>query len=68
VSFLGKIGDPACPPDVYIVPARDLDGKGLVDHNKVNNVLYSKLEENKNRYKNKWAVFANPGECPVKEF
>jgi hypothetical protein len=68
VSFLGKIGDPSCPPDVYIVPAKDLDGKKLVEHNKVNNVLYSTLEENKNRYKNNWAVFAESrGENPAKE-
>ncbi|GHU85366.1 hypothetical protein FACS189473_4320 [Spirochaetia bacterium] len=58
VSFLGKIGTPACLPDVYIVPAKDLDGKGLVLHNKVNNVLYSELEKHSNRYKNNWAVFA----------
>ncbi|GHV55499.1 hypothetical protein AGMMS49579_18550 [Spirochaetia bacterium] len=57
VSFLGKIGDPVCLPDVYIVPAKDLDGKGLVQHNKVNNVLYSELEKHTNRYKNNWAVF-----------
>jgi hypothetical protein len=68
VSFLGKISDPACPPDVYIVPAADLDGKGLVDHNKVNNVLCSTLEENKDRYKDNWAVFTkNCGESPAKE-
>jgi hypothetical protein len=69
VSFLGKIGDPACPPDVYIVPAADLNGKGLVKPNTVNNVLYSELEKNKDRYKNNWAVFTeNRGECPAKEF
>jgi hypothetical protein len=67
VSFLGKIGDPAYPPDVYIVPAADLDGRGLVDHNKVNNVLYSILEKNKDRYQNNWAVFTkNRGEKPRK--
>jgi hypothetical protein len=68
VSFLGRIDDPSCPPDVYIVPAPDLDGAGLVDSNKVNNILYSKLEKNKDRYKNNWAVFTeNCGEGPAKE-
>jgi hypothetical protein len=61
VSFLGKIGDPACPPDVFIVPARDLDAKDLVKKYKVNDVLYSALKEHENRYKNNWAVFLDEG-------
>jgi hypothetical protein len=67
VSFLGKIEDPACPPDVYVVPAADLDGRGLVERNKVNNVYYSTLEKHKDRYKNNWAAFTSGGEGPVKE-
>jgi hypothetical protein len=64
VSFLGNIADPANPPDVYIVPAKDLDGKKLVSPNKVNNVLYSTLEEvkeNRSRYKNNWAALIEKG-------
>jgi hypothetical protein len=57
VSFLGKIDDPASPPEAYIVPAKDLDGERLVkDYNKVNDVLYSALKE-AGRYQNNWAVF-----------
>jgi hypothetical protein len=67
VSFRGVIADPAVPPDVYIVPAQDLDGKGLVDHNQVNNVLCSKLEK-ADRYKNNWAVFVEKsGANPAKD-
>lgn len=58
VSFGGNIANTACLPDVYIVPAIDLDGKGLVSKNKVNNVLCKTLEEHAAKYKDQWPAFA----------
>lgn len=64
VSFIGKITDPSCLPEVYIVPSlelekkhEELNGKSLIYKNPKGNrivIQLSKLRKLKNKYKNKW--------------
>jgi len=64
VSFRGQMRSADAVPDVYIVPAKDLEknhaelgNKLLIIQNKVNNVYTTSLELLSAKYKNKWEVF-----------
>jgi len=67
VSFIGRIGDPQCVPEVYVVPSDELknarpelDGKSVVYVNPKGNrrvVELSRLRKLASRYRDKWDYF-----------
>jgi hypothetical protein len=61
VSYNGKMEDIETQPEVFVVPAKDLDGKPLVkkQNNNVNNVMLGDLRETGNNYLNNFSVFVN---------
>jgi hypothetical protein len=61
VSYNGTMKDIETQPEVFVVPAKDLDGKPLVrkQNKNVNNVMLGDLRETGNNYRNNFSVFVN---------
>jgi hypothetical protein len=61
VSYNGTMEDIETQPEVFVVPAKNLDGKPLVrkQNNKANNVMPGDLKEIENNYRNNFSIFVN---------